>query len=116
MLKIAALWILFLGVNHLAISDEINSQSTIPLSKKLYLNGDQIRFIDNKICIEVEGYVYETPAIHADEIGYYIDKVAQSGHCAWYEWECKWENCLYCNLRGIDVRCGACGRDMSGNR
>ena len=113
MLRMTALWILLLCIHHLAMSDEKNNPSTIPLSKKFYLNADQIHLIDNKICIQIEGYVYETPAIRSDEIGYYIDTVAQSGYCAWYEWQCRDSKCQFCNLRGIDWECRKCHRPIS---
>ncbi len=75
----------------------------VDLTKKFYITEDQIKLSGNKIYIDVEGIIYETPAVFTDENGYYIEQVAKSGKCAWYEWEC--ERCGYCNLRGVDYEC-----------
>ena len=75
----------------------------VDLTKKFYITEDQIKLEGNKIYIDVEGLIYQTPAVFADENGYYIEQVAKSGNCAWYEWKC--EKCGYCNLRGVDYEC-----------
>lgn len=83
----------------------------IKLHEKFYVKIDQINFEKNKIHIQLESIVYETPAIHSDKDGYFIDKIASSGNCSWYEWQCA--KCHFCNLRGIDYRCRECRFPMS---
>ena len=94
-----------------ACVDESNSEELIDLLRKFYVKVEQIAFSDNKIYIDVEDLTYVTPAIFSDENGYYIEKIAKSGNCSWYEWECS--KCRACNLRGIDWECRACGRPIS---
>jgi hypothetical protein len=97
--------ILFLFGNAIA------HESIIDLTKKFYVKAEQINFSENKIYIDVEGIIYETPAIYSDEDGYFIDKIAKSGDCSWYEWECS--KCRFCNLRGVDYECRNCKRPIS---
>jgi hypothetical protein len=85
----------------------------IELDEKFYVQLNQIRFSENKIYIQIEDITYETPAIHADDEGYFIEKVASSGNCAWYEWECPRDNCHFCNLRGLDYKCRVCNHPIS---
>lgn len=96
-----------------ANSDVENDRGIIDLGKKFYVNVEQVDFANQKIYIGTEGIVYETPALFSDENGYYILQIAQSGHCAWYEWECSNSKCKACNLRGIDYKCRSCGRPIS---
>ena len=119
MLKKAALFLIILtcfATKHVLISHELTADNIIVLSEKIYIEVDQINFMDKKIYVHVNEGIFEIPAIYSDENGYFFDKVAKSGHCSWYEWECLWRPCGYCNLRGIDLKCRACGRDMSGNK
>lgn len=112
MLKMAVMFLsLFVSVNHLAISNESNAESIAQLPEKFYITADQIQLSDGKIYVRVGEFVYEVPAIYSDEKGYYFDRVAKSGHCSWYEWEC--QGCYFCNLRGLDWKCRACGRPIS---
>ena len=82
-------------------------------SPKLYLTADQIHLADQKIYISVDGITYEVPGLFSDENGYYIEKVAGSGDCAWYEWQCRNKKCKACNIRGIDWTCKWCGWPIS---
>lgn len=76
------------------------------LVQKFYVTADQIQLKDNKIYILIDNVTYETPAIFSDKDGYYIEQVAKSGGCAWYQWECS--RCRWCNMRGVDWECRAC--------
>lgn len=86
-------------------------EGLIQLEKKIYVGKDQIKLDLEKIYVELGGYIYETPGLYFDENGYYIDQVAKSGSCSWYEWQCS--SCRFCNLRGVDWECGSCGRPIS---
>ncbi|MBS0653582.1 MAG: hypothetical protein JSR39_08700 [Verrucomicrobia bacterium] len=86
-------------------------EGVINLEKKIYVEKDQIKLDSEKIYVELGGLIYETPVLHSDADGYYIDQVAKSGSCSWFEWECS--RCGFCNLRGIDWECGSCGRSIS---
>ncbi len=79
---------------------------------KLYIATDQIHFADNRIYVEIDAAIYETPAIHADGNGYYIVSAAKSGHCSWYQWECSNPECQACNLIGRDWTCQKCGKPI----
>jgi len=116
MLKNLVLWLLLTAlcvINNIAISHEGSNEGVIELADKIYIEAAQVNFADNKIYIQIKDNIFETPAIHSDENGYYIDQIAGSGRCAWYEWECHDKKCLYCNLRGIDWKCRACHRPIS---
>jgi hypothetical protein len=114
MLKNLGLWLVLtaLCIINIAVSHEMNHEGMIELADKIYIESDQINFADKKIYIQIKDSIFETSAIHSDEKGYYIDQVAKSGNCAWYEWECREETCLTCNLRGT-LKCGRCGRGIS---
>ena len=85
----------------------------IDLDRKFYVDVDQINFNNNRIYISVGDLTYETPAIFSDKNGYYIEQVAKSGDCAWYEWQCTRRDCKSCNLRGIDYECRSCKKPIS---
>jgi hypothetical protein len=87
------------------------SNQVIDLPQKFYVKLDHINFRDNKIYIDVDNFIYATPAIFSDEEGYYIEKIATSGDCSWYEWQCT--KCGACNLRGVDWECRSCKRPIS---
>jgi hypothetical protein len=84
----------------------------IDLAQKFYVKLHQVNFSNDKIYIHVEDFVYETPAIFSDVNGYYIEKVANTNDCAWYEWQCRWSDCGACNLKGVDFKCRGCKRPM----
>jgi hypothetical protein len=93
------------------VQADINDDEIINLDQKLYVKMDQIDFCDNKIYVNVDNFIYESPAIFSDQKGYYIEKIAKSGICSWYEWQCI--RCYFCNLRGVDWECRSCKKPIS---
>jgi len=94
-----------------ANANENCAHEGIDLNRKIYLNVDQINFDNNKIYVSIDNFTYETPSIFSDESGYYIEKIAKSGNCPWYEWQCS--HCNTCNLRGVDWECHKCKRPVA---
>jgi hypothetical protein len=82
----------------------------VELEEKFYLAATQICFTEDKIYIDANGTFYETPAIHADEAGYYVERVSKKASCSWYEWKCS--QCQRCNLKGIDWKCKQCKKPI----
>ena len=76
----------------------------ISLESKMYITVDQILFENGKIFVAMDNGIYQTPAIHADENGYYVQKLIERD-CSWYEWKCP--KCHQCNWK-IDLVC-PCG-------
>lgn len=92
------------------------NSNEIDLARNFYVQMEQIILSSNRIYINIDHLIYETPAIFSDENGYYVNKItidnqAKSGDCSWMEWECS--KCKFCNLRGIDWVCRSCGRPIS---
>ncbi len=86
-------------------------ENMVVLDKKVYLETNQIELRNHKIYVNLGGYVYEAPALYSDADGFYIDQIARSGSCSWYQWECS--RCGFCNIRGIDWECISCGKAIS---
>jgi hypothetical protein len=110
---ISAIWVMvvFFGFSAMSYVEACACQNEQELPQKCYLDLEQIEFANMKIYVHVNGAICETSAIFVDAAGYYIQLKAGSGHCEWYEWECK--NCKTCNLRGVDWECKKCGRGIS---
>lgn len=95
---------------HASLNPNCNGK-IIDLEQKFYVTAEQIQFSENKIYIILKDITYVTPAILSDEDGYYIEQIAKSGNCAWYEWKCT--RCGFCNMRGLDYECRSCGYPIS---
>ena len=80
------------------------------LEEKFYIYPAQICLAESGIYIATDGMLYETPAIHADENGYYITQLAKQSSCSWYEWKCS--KCHRCNTKGIDWKCKKCKKPI----
>src|ERR1700735_490457 len=117
MLKRTFRWIVVMiciNMTAYTVCQREDGKTVIELKDKFYIKTDQISLLDNKIFIQVDDLIYETPALYSDQNGFFIDKIASSGDCAWYQWECRKVNCRTCNQRGIDYKCRKCGFPMSG--
>ncbi len=96
-----------------ASSSEKCSAEIVSTLEKMYVNIDQVECSDNKIYVTTDDFVILTPALYWDDKGYYIFLAAESGNCAWYEWQCRNPTCRFCNLRGVDWKCRACTWSIS---
>jgi hypothetical protein len=90
------------------LSEEAKDEpcKTIELPEHLYLNIEQISFVDSKIYINIHDIIYETTAVFSDKKGLYIQTINSkcTGECKWFHWQCK--RCGFCNL--YELECGLC--------
>jgi hypothetical protein len=116
-LTLLLLSIMFVNLMNLNADSPDYEDANILCCGKKYISIEQIALVDKYILVEIEGEVFETPSIHSDANGFYIEnvKIADQGNCGHLQWQCPNTKCKKCNSLFYSC-CSNCNMHISGKR